>query len=291
MTLQTLVVPIEWKADDKDAGVMVGYASTFGNVDLGGDVVMPGAFDKSIADIKADGIPLLADHLAATSHVLGTIYDALADDKGLKIWARLSKAPSAVDTTTKMREGHLGKLSIGYETMDDSFEDRDGMRVRLLNDVKLWETSVVVFPMNPKAAITGVKSLLGAMVAGGVGTPEEFAAEAKAEHVKAAAGGEGLSTLDAWRIEYAVETKTGVPSSQPAPAEPGRASAGPTSTEAPPSGEVKSTPTDAGDQPTKWDRLKSEALLADRPTGEIDATTRAALKTSLELAESQLPRD
>jgi phage head maturation protease len=34
------------KAADADAGSFTGYASIFGNVDLGGDVVLPGAFKE-----------------------------------------------------------------------------------------------------------------------------------------------------------------------------------------------------------------------------------------------------
>jgi uncharacterized protein len=164
-TLERLVVPIEWKADEtEDENVLVGYASTFGNVDRGGDVVVAGAFTKTITNIKANGIPLLADHMGRTASVLGTIYDAKQDSKGLKIWARISKAPSAQDVAIKAREGHLNRMSIGYEVMEEGFEDRkiDGAsyRVRLLKEIKLWETSVVVFPMNTEAAITSVKSFL-----------------------------------------------------------------------------------------------------------------------------------
>lgn len=159
MGLERLVVPIEWKAADDDQ-TLEGYASTFGNVDLGGDVVVKGAFKKTIANIKANGIPLLADHIPSTASVLGTIFDAEERAKGLWIKARLSKAPSAQDTRTKLLEGHLNKMSIGYETMDHAFEDRDGQRVRMLKELKLWESSVVVIPMNPEAAIARVKSVV-----------------------------------------------------------------------------------------------------------------------------------
>jgi uncharacterized protein len=155
--MEHLVVPIEWKAASSDPTLLIGYASTFNSVDLGGDVVMPGAFEKSIVDIRANGMPLLADHVGMTGSVLGTIFDATADNVGLQIKARLSSAPSAQDTAIKMREGHVGKLSIGYEAMDWAFEDREGRQVRLLKEIKLWETSAVVFPMNPEAAITRVK--------------------------------------------------------------------------------------------------------------------------------------
>lgn len=46
-------------------------------------------------------------------------------------------------------------LSIGFETIQDSVEDG----VRLLKEIRLWEVSVVTFPMNLDAAIGSVKSL------------------------------------------------------------------------------------------------------------------------------------
>lgn len=153
--LQHKTVPVSWKAGD--GNTLVGYASTFGNTDLGGDVVLPGAFAKTIEDIRASGIPLLADHFGSVSNVLGTIFDASEDFTGLLIKARLSTAPSAQDTAIKLGEGHVSKLSIGYEAMDYSFEDRNGVRVRMLKEIKLWETSAVVFPANPEAVVSGVK--------------------------------------------------------------------------------------------------------------------------------------
>lgn len=177
--LEHLVVPVEWKATTDltitpaltrclearkvkaDEGqYLEGYASTFGNVDLGGDVVVKGAFTKTIANIKANGIPLLADHMPTVQSVLGTIFDAKQDAHGLKIKALFSTAPSAQDAYIKGTEGHLSKMSIGYEPMDYAYEDREGMRVRLLKEIKLWECSVVVFPMNPEAVIDRVKGWL-----------------------------------------------------------------------------------------------------------------------------------
>ena len=154
--MERKTVACDWKAADE--GILVGYASTFGNVDRGGDVVVKGAFLRTIEKIKANGIPLLADHSASTASVLGTIFDAKEDDKGLLIKARFSSAPSAQEVRTKLVEGHLSRLSIGYETLDEAWEDRDGRRVRLLKEIKLWETSVVVFPMNQQAAVSSVKS-------------------------------------------------------------------------------------------------------------------------------------
>jgi HK97 family phage prohead protease len=128
-------------------------------VDLGGDVVVKCAFAASVEEINGgSGIPILADHRPATDAVLGTIYKAAETERGLRISARFASTQRAQDVRTLLLEGHLSKLSIGYETVDSDYADQNGQRVRLLKAVKLWETSVVVFPMNPEAGVTGAKT-------------------------------------------------------------------------------------------------------------------------------------
>ena len=284
--LEYLVVPIEWKADSAEGGAstLVGYASTFGNVDLGGDVVMPGAFTKSIQTIKANGIPLLADHMASTAALLGTIYDAQEDTKGLIIRARISQAPSAQDTAVKLREGHLSKLSIGYETMEDAYvEMDDGRKVRELRDVKLWETSVVVFPMNPAAAISRVKSLVDALA------PEQrkdlYDTLVEAERAVA-----GVVLDDPPKQADTVGVSTQGGSSEPdtqggdhpahAPEAASRGDGGTPNA----GGEPAPAP---GEGASGYDRFASRAILHDRPLDEVDPVERASLMTRLALAESQ----
>ena len=46
------LAPIEAKFATR-TGELTGYGSTFGNVDLGGDIVAPGAFTKSISEHEA----------------------------------------------------------------------------------------------------------------------------------------------------------------------------------------------------------------------------------------------
>lgn len=260
--LEHLTVPIQWKAGG-DAGTLEGYASTFGNVDLGGDIIIKGAFTKTIANIKANGIPFLADHVASTASVLGTLFDASEDDNGLRIKARFSSAPSAQDVRTKLLEGHLNRLSIGYDPVEYAFVDgEDGRQNRKLIEIKLWETSVVVFPMNPEAAVTRVKSMLSSF-----------------DEPMRAAVIEALSTKD-----------TNLPpSAQGGP---------PTDEVAGTSGDELDTkntaPADeAGSAPDEgaagWDRWKSEALLAGHDPEQVASPADVAgARTRLELLEADL---
>lgn len=177
MSRQTLVVPVEWKAADGDEdNVLEGYASTFGNIDLQYDVVAQGAFKNTLARVRKGEVPYLADHMASVRNVLGTLVEAVEDSKGLRIKVRFAGDADAQAIRQKMMEGHVNKMSIGYEPMQWRYESRGEKRVRVLEDVKLWEVSAVVFPANPEAVIERVKSAVqdtideavqGAVAAGG----------------------------------------------------------------------------------------------------------------------------
>ncbi|MFE9337759.1 HK97 family phage prohead protease [Streptomyces sp. NPDC007063] len=177
MSRQTLVVPVDWKAiDGDDENVLEGYASTFDNIDLQYDVVAKGAFKSTLSRVRKGEVPYLADHMASVRNVLGTIVDAVEDEKGLKIQVRFAGDADAQAIRQKMEEGHIRKMSIGYEPLQWRYETRGQKRVRVLEDVKLWEVSAVVFPANPEAVIERVKSAVhdtideavqGAVAAGG----------------------------------------------------------------------------------------------------------------------------
>jgi hypothetical protein len=59
-------------------GILEGYAAAFGNVDRANEVIMPGAFARSLEDFKASGF-LCNGH--NWKEELGTIVDAKEDDR------------------------------------------------------------------------------------------------------------------------------------------------------------------------------------------------------------------
>jgi HK97 family phage prohead protease len=148
------------KADsDEKIGYIEGYASTFGNVDLGYDVVDRGAFAKTIKD-KAGKFPILLDH--DPTKQIGWNVEATEDDRGLKVKGminliteeaqnRYALAKQAADLGTQMG------LSIGYSTIKWD-ADHDDQAIRHLKELKLYEYSFVTFPMNTRAGITAAKA-------------------------------------------------------------------------------------------------------------------------------------
>lgn len=148
--------------DDSDgAGILQGYASVFGNVDTGGEVVEKGAFAKTLKErLKKGMIKLFDSHLIfqGTDAVIGVVNEAEEDEYGLKFSARFSGTRRAQDVRTKVKEGILNALSFGYDVVKDALDDEK--KIRFLRELKLYEVSVVPWGMNPKAQISGVKGVV-----------------------------------------------------------------------------------------------------------------------------------
>jgi HK97 family phage prohead protease len=151
----------QFKLDDADEkkGIIRGFASTFGNIDLGDDVVDQGAFKKTIQESKGL-IPILADH--DPSKQIGWNVRAEETDKGLFVEGQINLktqlgkdryeiAKQALEVGAKMG------LSIGYGVIK-SMPDKERPSVRRLKELKLYEYSLVTFPMNTSAMVTAAKS-------------------------------------------------------------------------------------------------------------------------------------
>lgn len=153
---------MEFKGADEAGGEgrFEGYASTFGNVDLGFDVVDQGAFKVTLKQNKGR-FPILADH-DWTAHI-GFNESAKEDKTGLYVSGAINlKVQKGVEKFALAKqalklETRMG-LSIGYSTIQAKNDDQNP-RVRHLTELKLWEYSFVTFPMNVDAMVTTAKSL------------------------------------------------------------------------------------------------------------------------------------
>ena len=139
---------------EKD-GTFSGYASLFGAVDLGKDMVERGAFAKSLRTRGAAGIRMLFQH--DPNEPIGSWQEIREDQRGLFVKGKLTQGVAkARETLELMREGALDGLSIGFRTIKAKSESATGVR-RIL-EADLWEISVVTFPMLPGARVQAVKS-------------------------------------------------------------------------------------------------------------------------------------
>lgn len=133
-----------------------GYASTFGNVDLGGDIVMPGAFRESLVSKMPK---LLYQHRMI--YPLGIINRAHEDSKGLFVEGKMPKANSMCSDVASLIEcGAIDSFSIGYSINIDGSEVNESGNL-LLRSLDLMEVSFVTIPMNGEARINDFKSIEG----------------------------------------------------------------------------------------------------------------------------------
>lgn len=139
--------------DEKDGPItdyldveIEGYGSTFVSTtkrDRGGDYILPGAFDKTIAEFMKNPV-ILIDHRNAVDNLAGSWAKVGTNDRGLAVLGKISNAPGMRDTRFKLKEGHLKGLSIGgmFFYTDDNYG---------IDEVNLFEISLTPIPMNQDA--------------------------------------------------------------------------------------------------------------------------------------------
>jgi uncharacterized protein len=154
MQLKKMAFAAEVKAvsDGEGVGKITGYGSVFGNVDSYGDVVVRGAFERSL---KENGLPAMLWQHNQTEPI-GVWTKATEDEHGLLLEGEINlKVQRGVEAYELAKQGAFKGLSIGYRAVGVKLEANG---VRQLIDIELYEVSAVTFPANEAASITGVKA-------------------------------------------------------------------------------------------------------------------------------------
>ncbi len=190
-THQRKLLPFRMKLAEPDssgqlAGTVEGYAAAFGNIDLVGDMILPGAF--------ADGLSKFLDEgFVAFNHdwdmPIGKPVDAKEDSYGLWTKNAISDTTTGRDVMTLARDGVVRKMSIGYripkdgakrvnraelsgflatvswpeaQKVDilDQFDKLGWGECYLISKINLYEASLVTIPANPNAIVTSAKNAL-----------------------------------------------------------------------------------------------------------------------------------
>lgn len=175
-SIQYLTVPIHVRAaGDVDDPGFTGHASVFGNVDSYGTVIKKGAFAKTLKE-KALRIPILWQH---SSYVpIGKPTEMKEDDTGLYVnSAIVEETQQGAEAMALLRADVPLALSIGFETIKSRrFEEADEEwidwsdaptwakdpemheYVRIIEELRLWEYSIVTFPANQQVSIDDIRS-------------------------------------------------------------------------------------------------------------------------------------
>lgn len=142
--------------EGEDHWTLTGYASIFNTEDQGRDIVVPGAFKKSL---ETRGMPLLLFNHKMEDAPIGTIVECKETARGLWYKSELPKDDSFVAgrIVPQIKKRGLKGCSFGYRVRE---HDRRKDGVRLLKRVDLFEISVVNSPMHLDAGVESIKGLV-----------------------------------------------------------------------------------------------------------------------------------
>lgn len=143
-------------------GVFTAYASVFGNVDSYGDVVMPGAFTKTLEEWENSGanIPILFGHVMDDPDFnIGHVVSAEQDEHGLKVVGQLDlESPKGKQVHRLLKGRRINQMSFAYDVEKTAWGEIDGEQVLELHELKLYEVSIVTVGANQATEILDVKS-------------------------------------------------------------------------------------------------------------------------------------
>jgi len=133
--------------------VVTGYLSSFDNVDHSGDIIVKGAYTKTLKERRND-IVFLNQHRWEQPH--GKFAVLQEDQKGLYFESEpLIKTSYSEDALKLYDAGIMTDHSVGFVTITKETKGQN----RILKELKLYEGSNVTIGDNPNTPFTGFKSL------------------------------------------------------------------------------------------------------------------------------------
>ncbi len=152
----------EYKAEGDETGLIKGYASIFGEEDRVNDIVLPGAFTKTLKDRKLGRLPMLVGHVQRIP--VGVWTKMTEDRKGLYVEGKIDiQSPDGGQLHRVLKMGAEIGISIGYRAIVHEYQTdkKTNDQKRLLKEVDLYECSLVTIPCCEGARVTGVKAAPG----------------------------------------------------------------------------------------------------------------------------------
>jgi HK97 family phage prohead protease len=141
---------------DAKQGIVSGYFSAFGMVDSDGDIMMPGAFKRSIQDWgpEAKGrVKHLLNH--DPSQPLGKIVELKEDGYGLFYRSQIGTHKLGQDFVKMVESGLIAEHSIGYRVL----REQKAAEANEIHEVMLYEgSSLTAWGANEYTPILGIKS-------------------------------------------------------------------------------------------------------------------------------------
>jgi HK97 family phage prohead protease len=151
----------ELKDADVKKGIVTGYASIFNNIDSDMDMIMPGAFAKTIQERGPQSARCRIKHLWQHDswQPIGIPMMMTEDEKGLYFETQFGKDSFSQDKLQQHIDGIITELSIGYNTIksENVVDANEQFMCRKLTELKLWEYSSVTWGANSLTEIVSAK--------------------------------------------------------------------------------------------------------------------------------------
>lgn len=146
-------VTAQIKSVDEGTRTIEGYASTR-DIDRVGEIILPSAWKDSLGDIKAGMVKMLWEHGLDRSWGLrpvGKIVAGKIDKVGLWVRGKFTGAADSEWLWTRILEGTVDSLSVGFAALDDRWQKFDGVDRRVITKAALFETTFTGMPANVRA--------------------------------------------------------------------------------------------------------------------------------------------
>jgi len=143
---------------DMKQGIVSGYFAMFGNKDLDGDVIEPGAFSKTIMERGPQGkqlIKYLLDH--DKNKVVAKMNNLYEDQRGLRYEAKIGTHAAGQDFQKMIESELINQHSFGFRTIKEEFDQE--AKMNRIREVMMYEGSAVQFlGANPETTFIDLKS-------------------------------------------------------------------------------------------------------------------------------------
>ena len=135
---------------DEKSSIVKGYGSYFNNKDADNDIILRGAYQKTIQE-NGNRVKYLYQH--NMMQPIGKMKELYEDEKGLMFVAEVPKTQLGKDVIELMKAGVITENSVGILPI----VKQDKGDYRELKEVKLFEISAVTLAANDQAKIMDVK--------------------------------------------------------------------------------------------------------------------------------------
>lgn len=145
---------------DTTQGIVSGYFSAFDNVDYHNDVIVKGAYQKSISERgprpdRGSKIHHLWEH--DMNEPVGKLLELQEDSKGLFFVSKMSATGKGPETLIRYQEKIYNEHSVGIY-IDPKKTEKDSRGNRIIKEAMLIEGSTVLMGANDQTPVVGIKS-------------------------------------------------------------------------------------------------------------------------------------